>query len=425
MLLKRLPSLLFAIFFAQSSWLAYANTNPQVIMETSKGTFTLELYPDKAPKTVANFLAYVDDGFYDNSIFHRIVPDFVIQGGGFEKGMKPKKTRKSIKNESSNRLKNLTGTIAMARKTHPDTATSQFFINLNYNASLDWKADFQPGYTVFGRVSQGMDVIAEIAKVPAKTLDRMQNVPTEDIYILSARRKVPEAENTADEKAQAITAPPANESAEKAAVESADSGEKESQAFVAGEHYEVLERPVPTRNSDKIEVVEMFSYGCPHCYEFEAMIREWSRQQADDVDFWVMPAVWNKPMALYARAFYAARQLNVSEIIHHPLFTAIVIEQRKISSEKELEDFFARYGVDRQAFNEAFNSSAVTTQVKHAEERVRLYKPVGVPEIVVNGKYRIGRMGAGGLAEMLPVLNFLVDRERKASAALSPVATPE
>jgi cyclophilin family peptidyl-prolyl cis-trans isomerase/predicted DsbA family dithiol-disulfide isomerase len=425
MLFKRLSLLLLTVFFLQGALPAHADSKAEVIVETSKGTFTLELYPEKAPKTVANFLTYVDDGFYDNTIFHRIIADFVIQGGGFEKGMKPKKTRKSVENESGNRLKNLTGTIAMARKTHPDTATSQFFINLNHNARLDWKADFQPGYTVFGRVSQGMDVIAEIARVPTTTLDRMQNVPREDTYILSARRKAPEAAKTTEEKAQTETESAANKAAEQTSVKGEDSGGKEPPAFVAGQHYEVLERAVPTRNSDKIEVVEMFSYGCPHCYEFEAMIREWSRQQAGDVDFWVMPAVWNKSMAMYARAFYAARELNVSEIIHHPLFTAIVIEQRKISTEKELEDFFARYGVNRQKFNEAFHSSAVTTEVKHAEERVRLYKPMGVPEIVVNGKYRIGRMGAGGLAEMLPVLDFLVDKERKASASLSPVATPE
>lgn len=117
--------------------------------------------------------------------------------------------------------------------------------------------------------------------------------------------------------------------------------------------------------------------------------------------------------------------MNVSEIIHHPLFTAIVIEHRQISNEKELEDFFARYGVDRREFNQAFNSSVVTTQVTHAEERVRLYRPMGVPEIVVNGKYRIGRMGAGGLAEMLPVLDFLVDKERKASQSVSRAAAAE
>jgi cyclophilin family peptidyl-prolyl cis-trans isomerase len=382
---------------------AHAQEKPEVVFETSKGSFTLELYPDKAPNTVANFLKYVDDGFYDGTIFHRVIKDFVVQGGGFEPGMKPKETRAAIKSESSNRLKNLRGTISMARRNHPDTATSQFYINLSHNSDLDYKNNYMPGYTVFGRISKGMDVVDKISVVETTQVDRRGDVPVEDVELISAKRVAGKTVAKKDKK----------------------KAESEPVSFVEGEHYVLLDRPVPTRDSSKVEVVEMFSYGCSHCYEFESSIKEWSKQQESDVDFWVFPAVWNKPMELYARAFYAAEELNVAETIHQPLFTAIVIEQKSMRNESDLADFFAQHGVDKKAFTEVFNSTAVKTRARHAEERVRLYKPMGVPEIVVNGKYRIGRMGAGGLAEMLPVLDFLVDKERKASASLSPVATPE
>jgi cyclophilin family peptidyl-prolyl cis-trans isomerase len=371
-----------------------ASEKPEVIFETSMGSFTLELYPDKAPKTVSNYLAYVDDGFYDNTLFHRVIPDFVIQGGGFEPEMKYKKPGEPVKNESSNGLKNLTGTISMARRSHPDTATSQFYINLSHNNSLDYISDYQPGYTVFGKISKGMDVITKISVVETTTVGRSKNVPKEDIVLLSVKRKVP------------------GDSVE--AAEYSETQEKKHDTLVAGEHYIVLDEPVATRDSSKIEVVEMFSYGCPHCYEFEAQIHEWRKQQASDIDFWYSPAVWSKTMRLYARAFYAASVLNVMGEIHFPLFTSIVVEQRKLSNENELAEFFAEHGVDKEAFLEAMQSPAVIKQAEVAEARVRSYKPVGVPEIVVNGKYRVDRMHAGGLTEMLMVTDYLVNKERAA-----------
>ena len=364
---------------------AQAQEKPEVVFETSKGSFKLELYPDKAPETVANFLKYVDDGFYDGTNFHRVIKDFVVQGGGFEPGMKPKETRTPIKSESFNRLKNLRGTIAMARRNHPDTANSQFYINLSHNSDLDYKNKYMPGYTVFGKISKGMDVVDKISAVETTTVDRRGDVPVEDVKLISAK--------TVAKKDKKKT-------------------KSEPVSFVEGEHYIVLDRPVPTRDSSKVEVVEMFSYGCPHCYEFDAPIKAWSKQQSGDVDFWVFPAVWNKSMELYAGAFYAARELKVEEKIHQPLFTAIVIEQKSIRNESDLAEFFAKHGVDKKAFTEALNSTAVKTRVKHAEERVRLYKPVGVPEIIVNGKYRVDRMRAGGLTEMLAVTEYLVNKER-------------
>jgi cyclophilin family peptidyl-prolyl cis-trans isomerase/predicted DsbA family dithiol-disulfide isomerase len=399
----------------QASAHSSAHKNPEVIFETSKGSFTLELFPDKAPKTVANFLAYVDAGFYDNTIFHRVVPDFVIQGGGFESGMKPKDTREPVKNESENRLKNIRGAVSMARRMHPDTATSQFYINLVHNSRLDYKGKVQPGYTVFGKISKGMDVIDKISVVETTEAGGGRNVPKEDIVLISARRKVPaeavkedKTAGTAEQKVDA-TEPEADVVEQKA-----DATADKQQEFVAGEHYVVLEEPVATRDSSKIEVVEMFSYGCPHCYEFEPLVKQWGAQQGGDVDFWFFPAVWSKGMKLYARAYYAAHALGVLERIHLPLFKAIAVEQRNIRNEADLSEFFADFGVTAAAFKEAFNLAAVEKMASKTEERVRNYKPVGVPELVVNGKYRIDRMHAGGYEGMLKVADYLVGKERAA-----------
>ena len=398
---KQRSFFLLALILLQGLLVSQANasTKPEVVFETSMGSFTLELYPDKAPKTVANFLAYVDDGFYNNTIFHRVIPDFVIQGGGFETGMKYRKPGAPVKNESSNRLKNVTGTISMARRTHPDTATSQFYINLSHNSSLDYISDLQPGYTVFGRVSKGMDVIDKISVVETTIVGRSKDVPKDDVALLSVKRKV-SADSAKDDKNA------------DAPEQKADALVQKQGSFVAGEHYVVLDRPVPTRDSSKVEVVELFSYGCPHCYEFEPLVKAWGNQQADDVDFWVSPAVWSKTMNLYAKAFYTADKLGVEGKIHDPLFTAIAVKQESIRNESDLADFFAQHGVEKKVFTEAFNSTRVETRAKHAEERVRLYKPVGVPEIIVNGKYRVDRMHAGGLTEMLAVVDYLVNKER-------------
>jgi cyclophilin family peptidyl-prolyl cis-trans isomerase len=145
-----------------------AAENPQVSLQTSQGTITLELYADKAPKTVENFLAYVDEGFYDGTIFHRVIRDFMIQGGGFTADMEKKPTRDPIENEAGNGLKNERGTIAMARTGDPHSATAQFFINHEDNAFLDHrdKSSRGWGYAVFGRVTQGMDVVDAIAAAP-------------------------------------------------------------------------------------------------------------------------------------------------------------------------------------------------------------------------------------------------------------------
>jgi len=162
-----------------------------VVMETSKGTIRIELDAEKAPVTVANFLRYVDEKFYDGTVFHRVIDGFMIQGGGFHPDMTQKPTHGPIKNEAGNGLRNLRGTVAMARTSAVDSATSQFFINLADNAFLDHK-DNTPsgyGYAVFGKVVAGMDVVDAIAKVATHAMGPFKDVPVEPVVIKSVRRE--------------------------------------------------------------------------------------------------------------------------------------------------------------------------------------------------------------------------------------------
>ncbi len=162
--------------------------NPVVVLETSKGVIEVELNAEKAPISVENFLQYVDAGFYDGTIFHRVIPDFMIQGGGMTPDMGQKKTRAPIHNEADNGLKNDRGTLAMARTSEIHSATGQFFINLKDNDFLNHGGrDY--GYAVFGKVSAGMDVVDAIAAVPTTTHGMHGNVPSEPVTILKARRK--------------------------------------------------------------------------------------------------------------------------------------------------------------------------------------------------------------------------------------------
>ena len=169
---------------------AAAGDAPKVAVETDKGKIVLELYPDKAPKTVQNFLSYVDAGHYNNTIFHRVIPNFMIQGGGMNASMKEKPTQAPIKNEADNGLKNQRGTIAMARTQVPDSATAQFFINMVNNDFLDFKSKTVQGwgYTVFGQVVEGIDVVDAIAKVKTGSRGGHQDVPVDTVMIIKAER---------------------------------------------------------------------------------------------------------------------------------------------------------------------------------------------------------------------------------------------
>ena len=166
---------------------ATANSGDKVMVEmhTSKGLITMELDAEKAPVTVANFIEYVKSGHFDGTIFHRVIPGFVIQGGGLESGMKEKPTQAPIENEADNGLKNVTGSICMARTNDPHSATSQFFINLKDNQFLDHseKSPQGWGYAVFGQVTDGMDVVEAIAAVQTGNAGGHQDVPVEDIVV--------------------------------------------------------------------------------------------------------------------------------------------------------------------------------------------------------------------------------------------------
>jgi len=156
-----------------------------VIMETTKGNITLELDSEKAPESVANFVKYAKSGHYDNTIFHRVIPGFMIQGGGFDADMMQKSTNAPIKIEADNGLKNLNGTVAMARTNDPNSATSQFFINVKDNGFLNHTAPTPQGwgYTVFGKVTDGLDTVSSIEGVRTATVQGHQNVPTMEVVI--------------------------------------------------------------------------------------------------------------------------------------------------------------------------------------------------------------------------------------------------
>ena len=172
--------------------------NPIVKLETSEGDITVVLFADKSPKTVENFLAHVDEGFYENTVFHRIIDNFMVQGGGFDVDLNQKKTERKVINESKNRLHNDRGTLAMARTSDPDSAGSQFFINQRNNPRLDW-TPFKPGYTVFGEVITGMRIVDFMASTPTgnavgktdKGQMPLQNVPLDPIVLLRVTRVSP------------------------------------------------------------------------------------------------------------------------------------------------------------------------------------------------------------------------------------------
>ncbi len=178
------------VILAVSSTLALLSTptlaaNPQVTFETNRGNFVVELYPEKAPKTVANFLKYVNSGFYKETIFHRVINHFMIQGGGFNADMSEKQALAPISNEAANGLQNEIGTIAMARTSDPDSATAQFFINLENNVPLNYQGPDPEliGYCVFGRVLKGMDVVREIGITPTINVGPYYDVPKSAILI--------------------------------------------------------------------------------------------------------------------------------------------------------------------------------------------------------------------------------------------------
>jgi len=189
--MKRLITFSLMFFAVMSAGVpAVSAENPKVVLETSKGMIVLELYPDKAPETVKNFLDYVDAKYYDGTIFHRVIPKFMIQGGGFTADMKRKTTRAPIKNEADQGLKNIRGTISMARTGDPHSATAQFFINTINNDFLNHSSKTQQGwgYAAFGQVVEGLETVDAISAVKTGTRGGFRDVPAEPVVIKSAKR---------------------------------------------------------------------------------------------------------------------------------------------------------------------------------------------------------------------------------------------
>ena len=187
--MKQLITALFVIlmcFAMQSSYSSPQGTSPMVKLHTNKGVITLQLDAEKAPDTVENFLEYVNSGFYTDTIFHRVINNFMIQGGGFESGMKHKDTNPPIKNEASNGLKNDNYTVAMARTGDPHSATAQFFINIKDNGFLNYPGQDGWGYCVFGKVVEGTEIVDAIRQVKTGNNAGHQDVPLEDIIITKA-----------------------------------------------------------------------------------------------------------------------------------------------------------------------------------------------------------------------------------------------
>jgi thiol:disulfide interchange protein DsbA len=182
--------------------------------------------------------------------------------------------------------------------------------------------------------------------------------------------------------------------------------------YKAGTHYEVLETPVRTSDPKRIEVAEVFWYGCSHCFTFEPMVSTWASQLPEDVNFVHSPAIWHKNMELHARAYYTAKALKVLDPVHMAIFKAMNLKKNKLASKEAIGKIFVAQGVDLDKFNKTFDSFGVVSATKQADARQRSYGIKGTPEMVVNGKYRLSAKMAGSQQGMLKVAEYLVALER-------------
>mgnify|MGYP002700321400 CR=1 FL=1 len=185
--------------------------------------------------------------------------------------------------------------------------------------------------------------------------------------------------------------------------------------YTAGKHYEVLETPVRTSDPKRIEVAEVFWYGCSHCFSFEPMVSTWASQLPEDVNFVHSPAIWHKSMELHARAYYTAKALKVLDNVHQAIFEAMNLKKNKLANKEAIGKIFVAQGVDLDKFNKTFDSFGVVSATKQADARQRGYGVKGTPEMVVNGKYRLSAKMAGGQQGMLKVAGYLINLERKNS----------
>jgi len=186
-----------------------------------------------------------------------------------------------------------------------------------------------------------------------------------------------------------------------------------AEGYTQGQDYVELSNPQPTSSGDRIEVVELFWYGCPHCYHLDPYLEEWQASKPDDVDFVRLPAIVSKRWELLAKAYYTAELLGVADKSHIALFEALHKDKRKINDETALRDFFVEQGVSAEDFESTFNSFAVNVKINNAKQMTRRYAITGVPTIIVNGKYSTSPGMARGNEGVIKVMNFLIEKERK------------
>jgi thiol:disulfide interchange protein DsbA len=187
--------------------------------------------------------------------------------------------------------------------------------------------------------------------------------------------------------------------------------------YMEGVEYLTLANPQPTASKDHIEVVELFWYGCPHCYYLEPFLKEWSTGLADDVEFIRLPAILGPGWELLSKAWFTAELLGVTETIHGPLFEEIHVRKNRINTEADLRKFFVQHGVKAEDFDKAFSSFAVAVKVNNARLMTRRYAITGVPTIIINGKYSTSATLAGGNPELIKVVDYLVEQERQLATA--------
>lgn len=189
--------------------------------------------------------------------------------------------------------------------------------------------------------------------------------------------------------------------------------------YKAGEHYDILPQQVRTANSKKIEVNEVFSYTCNHCYNFQKNLHPWVEKLPADVDFQSTQVVWKPKYEPFARAYYTAKILKVLDQVHMPIFESIHLQKKSKLTEADFAAIFAAKGVDKKNFTKVFNSFGTTSMVNQAKSRVRGYQVRGTPEMIINGKYRVSTTKAGGFSGMLSVAEFLIDKERSLAKNLA------
>ncbi|PCJ19977.1 MAG: hypothetical protein COA96_16025 [SAR86 cluster bacterium] len=183
--------------------------------------------------------------------------------------------------------------------------------------------------------------------------------------------------------------------------------------YIAGTHYTILENPVRTADDSKIEVTEIFWYGCPACFNFEPLLNGWVKNQAEDVNFIRFPGIFNGLMKIHAQVFYTAQNMGVSELVHDSIFDNLVVQRRQLQTADQVAALFAKQDINREETVAAFNSFSVKTKTNQAEKLTNDYRPRGTPSMVVNGKYSISIGGAvTGQREMLSIVDFLIEKER-------------